>query len=251
MQLADKAAYVYPRLRDPIARRTFGKIFLGIAAGGAGVIPLMMQPRVAEAARTVDCATYMFHLESAAVVSRTIAASAREGRVPVSASQLVRIIRDEEPAPGPRLFCLTFDDGLLTEARSVVPMLQRLGIPGTFFVLDPGSWWGDRVHAYVGVQDIQAMAAGGMDIQSHGISHQNLTRIQNSDQYWADIYASRAGIAQALGETASVFCYPFGAYNSKVQADVIQAGYSGAFSTTAGNFNTPDMLYRLLRKRPT
>lgn len=49
----------------------------------------------------------------------------------------------------PRAACLTFDDGYAEDAEVVLPILQRHGMPATFFVasgfLDGGCMWNDAV----------------------------------------------------------------------------------------------------------
>lgn len=233
---------------NPVKRRVFVKAMLGagLVAGGLTTV----RPVLAEAAVNVDCNTVMFHTEGTGTIGAVINQNRREGRVPVTARELVKMLRGESPTMGRRFFCLTFDDGYLSQYQLVVPFLERMEIKGTFFVLDPVSWWGDGRHSYVGTEGVLDMEGRGMDIESHGISHQNLITIKRSPRYFADIMNSKSELEEVLQREIEIFCYPFGSYDKQVQDDVEAVGYKGAFSTISGNIQSSDWLYRLLRRRP-
>ena len=76
----------------------------------------------------------------------------------------------------------TFDDGLRNQYLIAAPIMEKLQIPGTFFVIPgqvsvtlqeaeakkPGAWGG------VTWEEIRTLAAKGFEIGNHGYSHKNL-----------------------------------------------------------------------------
>ena len=66
-----------------------------------------------------------------------------------------------------RFFCLTFDDGCASDYTDAFPVLLELGMRATFFVVptlvdEPG---------YVTWSELREMAAAGMEIGSHSLTH--------------------------------------------------------------------------------
>jgi peptidoglycan/xylan/chitin deacetylase (PgdA/CDA1 family) len=68
----------------------------------------------------------------------------------------------------PRSACVTFDDGYLDNAEVALPILQRHGLPATFFIatgyLDGGRMWNDKV-----VEALRSMSGPTLDLQAWGL----------------------------------------------------------------------------------
>lgn len=72
----------------------------------------------------------------------------------------------------PRALCITFDDGYADNAEVALPVLQRHGLPATFFIatgfLDGGRMWNDTVveairRCSVEQLDLRALGVDGLD----------------------------------------------------------------------------------------
>ncbi len=86
---------------------------------------------------------------------------------------------------GGRFFCLTFDDGCASDYHEAFPALVELGLRATFFVVPtlvgtPG---------YVTWPELREMAAAGMEIGSHSLTHPFLHQLD------------AAGIRHEFGES--------------------------------------------------
>jgi peptidoglycan/xylan/chitin deacetylase (PgdA/CDA1 family) len=69
-----------------------------------------------------------------------------------------------------RTACVTFDDGYADNAEIALPILQRWGIPATFFIstafLDGGCMWNDVV-----IESVRAARAATLDLTSIGLGN--------------------------------------------------------------------------------
>ena len=232
-----------------ISRRRFLSL-LGRAAVAAPAVSLL-KLSTAYAEQAVDCPIYLFHVTSNANVEQVLRTSLRQGRVPVTAAQLTDIILGDAEVPDAPLFCMTFDDGYLSQYTQSAPLLDRYSVPATFFVMGTG-WQGDGVHTYMRAEQIQDLAARGHEIGSHTVNHANLValRARNPGAYLGEIFSSKAQLEDLLQTQVNTFCYPNGGYDNGVIADVATA-YRSAASEVKGTAQSSSARYVLRRTRPS
>ena len=164
-----------------------------------------------------------------------------------------RLVRDERAARV--LACevaLTFDDGYADAATEAAPLLQRYGDVGTFFVTSglvgtPG---------HLSASQIRALAADGMEIGAHTVTHADLTLLSDA-AVDREVRRSRSTLQGLSGEQVEAFAYPAGRYDARVERHVQAAGFDVALSTDARRID-PTVLrrdrfalprYRVLRGR--
>lgn len=143
-----------------------------------------------------------------------------------------------------RAVALTFDDGYASVAEIAWPELAARAWPATLFVvtdyLD-----GDRVFPWDlehgDVETIRLLdrrglldvAADGLDIGSHTVSHAWLPSLRTSELD-AELRRSRLELADLLGRPVSALAYPTGGWNADVRAAARRAGYGVAVTTYPG-----------------
>src|SRR5258705_11178439 len=102
---------------------------------------------------------------------------------------------------------ITFDDGYTSVLDEAVPVLRRHGFPATCFV--PTKWIGeangwdtfkptDRPLPILSVDGLRALAAAGVDVESHRHAHMHLGDAEEHDVV-ADVPASRDPLPGGLG----------------------------------------------------
>jgi peptidoglycan/xylan/chitin deacetylase (PgdA/CDA1 family) len=94
---------------------------------------------------------------------------------------------------------------------------------------------------------IREMAAGGVDIGSHTVTHPILPNV-GDQQLARELTDSRTRIEQELGRAVTSFCYPNGDYDPRVRDAVAHAGYRIAVTTEDGlndRHNDPLTLHRV------
>jgi peptidoglycan/xylan/chitin deacetylase (PgdA/CDA1 family) len=157
----------------------------------------------------------------------------RRGLRGVSMDELMRAGRDSQGLVG-----LTFDDGYADFVTEVMPALRRYGFTATVFVVagklgGHNSWDepGPR-KSLMTAADVRLAAEAGMEIGSHGVSHQRLTRLCDDDLA-DEVGRSRRILAQLVGQPIPGFCYPYGVADEREVRAVQAAGYDYACAVHA------------------
>jgi peptidoglycan/xylan/chitin deacetylase (PgdA/CDA1 family) len=143
-----------------------------------------------------------------------------------------------EGEPGNAVAVLTFDDGFRTWLTDVAPLLERLGVRATFFI-SPGllgeQHW--RVPGDAGrlldAEDARALAAAGMDIGSHAMTHPDL-RLLDGRELAFELEESKAAVEGITGRPCRTLAYPYGLYDERVIEAAAAAGYDLAFAWLPG-----------------
>ena len=123
-----------------------------------------------------------------------------------------------------RAVLVTFDDASGGQYTNALPVLQRLGIPATFFVmtvvLDRPNW--------LSRDDVRTLDTAGMTIASHTWDHHPVTKYGAQD--WAtQLEKPRAVLSEIVGHDVDLFAYPYGLWNRAALPHVQAAGYRAAF----------------------
>lgn len=150
-------------------------------------------------------------------------------------------------SPVPKCLLLTFDDGLLSQYLNAVPVLADLDVPASFFVL-PG--FADGVHRYMGVPELQDLAAAGFDVELHTCNHANLPLLarRNLLAFYAELQDCRDDLESIIGAPVNYIAYPSGAYDATVLDAVSRFGFRAGFTTRASavlNYRSPYTLPRI------
>jgi peptidoglycan/xylan/chitin deacetylase (PgdA/CDA1 family) len=120
----------------------------------------------------------------------------------------------------PRSIILTFDDGKEDALRLVLPALQQRHMRGTFFIITgsvgrPG---------YLTWDGVRALAAAGMEIGSHTVTHARLADV-SSDQVETELRQSRQQLEAHLGTQIEALAYPYNSLRRRTVRASEAAGY--------------------------
>lgn len=140
---------------------------------------------------------------------------------------------------------ISFDDGYHGIFARALPVLRKLGWPGTLNlevrVLDQPDQGG------LSRTEVRGLIKAGWEVDSHTINHPDLTTI-GPDELRSEVVDSRDRIKSDFGVTPRFFCYPSGRFNDAVIAAVKDAGYLAATTTEPGTA-TPEKPFELPRVR--
>jgi len=223
------------------------------AGGGALRLPEPLP------SRTIDLPILMYHRiapvdPSLPAVTRTLTVSpddfARQmawlrahGYHAVSQLQAYRALEEGRPLPA-RPVMITFDDGYRDVLWHAAPVLHRLHMPATEYVITGRVSNGDP--SFLTWPQLARLERLGVTIGSHTVTHSDLALMPPS-RALAELRDSRRALEQHLGHPVQWFAYPFGAENPAVVALAERAGYVLAVTTkggTAQSASAPLLLHR-------
>jgi len=127
---------------------------------------------------------------------------------------------------------VTFDDGYRDVYVHAVPVLARLRMPATAYVITDRIG-NDTSGPWLSWADLRRMERLGLDIGSHTINHRDLTAMPPALALH-ELVRSRLRLERRLHHPVQWFAYPFGAFNPRVEALTRRAGYVLAVTTRSG-----------------
>jgi peptidoglycan/xylan/chitin deacetylase (PgdA/CDA1 family) len=159
----------------------------------------------------------------------------RRGFRPAAAQELL--------GNGGRILHVTFDDAFTSVDRAV-PVLERLGVPSTVFACSGFADGGRALNvpelaiqvemhpdelATMDWDALRTLAARGVEIGSHTVSHPHLPRLTDAELQ-RELRESRERIADELARPCRYLAYPFGDEGARVRSAAAAAGYDAAFA---------------------
>jgi peptidoglycan/xylan/chitin deacetylase (PgdA/CDA1 family) len=143
--------------------------------------------------------------------------------------------------PAGKILVVTFDDAYRSVLELGLPILDRLGVPGTVFVPTafagseaPMAWpgidgWIDGPHRHELVpmswEELRGLRSRGWEVGSHTVSHPRLTALGDADLE-RELRESRAACEEAMGAGCASIAYPYGDVDARVVAATRHAGYA-------------------------
>jgi peptidoglycan/xylan/chitin deacetylase (PgdA/CDA1 family) len=152
-------------------------------------------------------------------------------------------------APGtelpPRPVAITFDDGYENFEKNALPVLRKVGMTSTVFLVSnqiggTNQWdtrHGDVEERLMDAESVFRCEASGTEFGSHTTDHADLTAVSD-EEAWSQIAGSKAALEGLLRHPVTTFCYPYGRKSRETMALVQKAGYRLACSTEKGT-NSP------------
>ena len=155
--------------------------------------------------------------------ARHVDAIARSGRTPVSVAEIAAGLRGERPL-SERAVAVTFDDAYEDTPRAI-ELLRERGLRASVYVttgqIDSG--------AMIRREQLERLARQPetVELGAHTVSHPALDEL-DIEEIEREVSDSKQALEQIIDRSVDTFAYPFGAYDARVRAAVIDAGFSSA-----------------------
>jgi len=139
---------------------------------------------------------------------------------------------------------ITFDDGYRDVLFNAAPVLKRLGMPATAYVIT-GRISGSDV-SFLSWAQLKALEQDGVEIGSHTVSHAELPQLTDPGAL-QQLIRSRLALERHLGHPVQWFAYPAGRFDERTETLVHQAGYVLAVTTQPGSAQSARQPFALHR----
>ena len=132
-----------------------------------------------------------------------------------------------------RELAITFDDGYRDNFENAMPVLEKLSLPATFFVVtqwigtDYVPWWDRQLgvrHPWMTWDQVRSLHRKGFDVGAHTRTHVDLGRISEVEAR-EEIFSARLELQRQLGAPVESFAYPYGGPHHLAEAnrDLVKA----------------------------
>lgn len=157
----------------------------------------------------------------------------------ISLDEYVRL-RSEFKLPPRKTVVITFDDGYVDNFTLARPILERLGLPATVFLVSAAegrnNWSANDGLAdrpLIGLEDARRAIGGAFTFGAHTRTHPKLPEL-TADDAEREVVGSKQELEAVLGVPVSTFAYPHGSVNQAVRDIVASAGFTGACGVVTG-----------------
>jgi peptidoglycan/xylan/chitin deacetylase (PgdA/CDA1 family) len=167
------------------------------------------------------------------------------GFTAITQRQLFNALMCGRPLPRKPVL-ISFDDGYRDNFQNASPVLERLGMRATAYVISGRISNGDP--SFLSWRQLELLEARGVEIGSHTVSHRELTGLSDSEAF-AELVRSRRTLERRLGHRVPWLAYPIGAYDSRIERLARRAGYVLAVTTEGGTRQSAQRPLALRRLR--
>jgi len=188
------------------------------------ILPVLMYHNIAEeypeGTESENITPELFEAHMRAILDR--------GYTPILVNEYYNFIMKGKNLPE-KPIAVTFDDGYLSNYEIAFPILKKLNIPATIFVvtstvgLDASSGRVSTPH-FSWEQAREMQNSGLIDIHSHTHTHRDMTTLTPA-QLQFEMRMSKFFIEKNMDRNCYIFAYPYGRHNDSTLAYAKNAGY--------------------------
>lgn len=168
---------------------------------------------------------------------------ARNGYHSITQQQLLAATEGHATLP-PKPVMITFDDGYADVYTNASPVLARLHMHATAYVIT--SRISGRDTSFLTWPELRALERRGIQVGSHTETHAALTALTTSAMR-EELVGARTALQRALHHPVPWLAYPYGAVDGHVVAVVRASGYALAVTTRSGACQSPAQPLQLHR----
>lgn len=200
------------------------KIYFAQETNDEIILPVLMYHNIAKdypvGTESENITPELFEAHMKAILDR--------GYTPILVNEYYNFVMKGKSLPE-KPIAITFDDGYLSNYEIAYPILKKLNIPATIFVvastvgLDASSGKVSTPH-FSWEQAREMQNSGLIDIHSHSYSHKDMTMLTPA-QLQFEMRMSKFLIEKNMNKNCYIFAYPYGRHNDNTLMYAKNAGY--------------------------
>lgn len=163
------------------------------------------------------------------------------GYTTITLDDFVAIMKGEKLSP-PKPVVITFDDNNLNQYEVALPIMEKYNVKAVIYLVT--NRLGNK--SVIDAERAKDMAARGMDIQSHTVSHAGLSALSVA-QMDHQLVDSRKALEELLGTPVRHVAYPLTMQNKTVRERTKAAGYTTGTIMDPRPATVKDDLFKLPR----
>jgi peptidoglycan/xylan/chitin deacetylase (PgdA/CDA1 family) len=171
------------------------------------------------------------------------------GYHPVSSEAVLDLVERGVSLPEKPVL-ITFDDGCESVHNRALPILRDFGFPALFFVTtspDAAVFHaGNAAQRRVTPDEMRALDAAGVTIGSHGVTHEALA-VMTESEIEHELGESKRVLEEILGKPVDAFGVPLNWYGRKVRKAAERLGYRMVFTSDSGTIHGDSDPFHLRR----
>jgi peptidoglycan/xylan/chitin deacetylase (PgdA/CDA1 family) len=203
----------------------------------SGVIPVLLYHSVEDRPRWRDRRYTVSRADFAAHADAVMAS----GRTPLLVTELAAGLRGKRDLPD-RPVAITFDDGYASTYEAVMALLRR-ELSATVYVTAGEVGAGNRLSEF---RLEQLANLPFVEVGAHAVQHRRLDELPDHELAH-EVRGSKAQLEDLTQTEICSFAYPHGAYDRRVRAAVISAGYSSAAAVKNAVSHPDDDVFAIAR----
>ena len=220
-----------------ISRRRFIRNCIASVAA-VGLIEPFSSLSVVDALPAVDIPVLLYHRVGDTEGNLTVTPEKFEtdlarlqelGYATITLETFRRYMTNSDIALPSKPIMISFDDGYLDNFMNAYPILRQYGMTAAFYIITSMVGEEDRLAG----GNIREMAANGMSIGSHTVSHRPLGDME-CEEAAGELSLSREYLEGLLQKSINFVAYPKGSYNGSTGMTASETGYCGGFSILPG-----------------
>jgi peptidoglycan/xylan/chitin deacetylase (PgdA/CDA1 family) len=164
----------------------------------------------------------------------------KRGVVFYTASGLIEYFLEHDKFPESGI-AVTLDDGWQDNYTNAFPVLQKLGLVATVYIVPSclgerstkAVAEGENVREHLSREQVLEMSAAGIEFGSHSLNHRLLHELPRAEVV-LEVEEAKRQIEELTQQECKTFAYPAGHYDKQAQQIIREAGHIAAFSTSYG-----------------
>lgn len=209
---------------------------------GRALVPILMYHHVRELQPYFNAKERLYTV-TPSKLEEQLESIMEAGYHPITPDELLYALTTSTDRLPEKPVLVTFDDGYKEDYTLVFPILEKLEVKATYFIISESVALGGYMKS---AQVKEVSDSGWVTIGSHTRTHAALTHFGDGKRD-SEIIGSKEDLEAMTGKPVNTIAYPYGDVSRQVESEVAKDGYDLGFAIGPGALHTSSTRYHLHR----